>query len=312
MQIHAITFLWGETYTKTFLETVLPSLLSRGNLGGTLPDRWRFFTTEADWRTVADHALFPQIEPTVLRTYEHFAKVGSVETGYYGMWSLYQMAVREAWDAEAALLFLPPDTVMADGTLRNALSRLRRGWRAVVLPRPRVIKETFEQAAHERIAAEGALSSRWLAATAAGALHPLTRQSFRDAPEFTTWPANIIERDGVDLAIRAYHVPPLIVHPRRHAADFENIDLDFTGLAVPAWQEIYVPASSDEMAQVDLTDTRQCDFLLGSSPMNAGAVEAWVREEDRGGYNRWLFTHVYRLREAARLMAPPARSPAAA
>ena len=291
----AITFLWGASCTETFLETVLPSLLSPGNLGESPPAQWRFFTTAADWNTVTRHRLYPRIEPLARPSFEDFAKVGHVESGYAGMWRLYRLAVSEPWDADAALLFLPPDALLADGTIWSAAQRLGEGWRAVVVPRPRAIKEEIEALARRHLVAHGAVSPGWLAATAAAAWHPLTLQSFRDAPNFTIWPANTIDLDGRDLVVRGYHVPPLMVHPRRHASEFENIDLDFCGLAVPDWSEIYLPAGSDEMFQVDLTHRRQCDFLLGRGPLDRVAVEAWVSEEDRGGYNRWLFNHPYRV-----------------
>lgn len=86
-----------------------------------------------------------------------------------------------------------------------------------------------------------------------------------------------------------------MVRPRRHASEFENMDLDFCGLAVPDWTEIYLPAGSDEMFQVNLTHRRQCDFLLGWRPLDRVAVEAWVNKQDRGGYNQRLFNHPNRV-----------------
>lgn len=47
--------------------------------------------------------------------------------------------------------------------------------------------------------------------------------------------------------MRGYHVPPPMTHPRRHASEFDNIDLAFFGMAVPDWSDIYVPVDSDEM-----------------------------------------------------------------
>jgi hypothetical protein len=58
-------FLWGAAYTETFLETVLPRLLSPGNLGENPPVQWRSCTTAADRSTVTRHRLCPRIEPLV-------------------------------------------------------------------------------------------------------------------------------------------------------------------------------------------------------------------------------------------------------
>ena len=71
-----------------------------------------------------------------------------------GRWALYRLAGRDAWGAEAPLLFLPPDALVADGTIRAAAARLGEGWRAVVLPRPRVVKDEVETQVRVRLRAQ--------------------------------------------------------------------------------------------------------------------------------------------------------------
>jgi hypothetical protein len=75
---------------------VLRSLLSPGNLGKSPPAQWRFVTTAADWNTVTRHRLHPRIVPLARPSFEDFAKVEHVESGYVGMWRLYRLAVSEA------------------------------------------------------------------------------------------------------------------------------------------------------------------------------------------------------------------------
>ena len=66
------------------------------------------------------------------------------------MWRLCRLAVSEAWGADAALL--------ADGTIRSAAQRLGEGWRTVVVPRSRVIKEEVKVQAWRQVHERGTAS----------------------------------------------------------------------------------------------------------------------------------------------------------
>src|SRR5688500_13898490 len=62
---------------------------------------------------------------------------------YGAMAACHRLAIKAAAEEEAALVFLSPDALCADGTLAHALDVAATGKRAVMVAGLRVIKETF-------------------------------------------------------------------------------------------------------------------------------------------------------------------------
>jgi hypothetical protein len=172
---------WGSTYVHRFLDLCLPTLLAPGNipaLAQALPTRFVLLTRSSDQSAIRDHPSWRglaeccevQIQPIddLVVAGNHHATVTLA----------YARALRAAGDAmrETLFLFLVGDQVMADGSLRTVLDRVRSGASGVLAGSLLVDADAFMPLLREQRHSgdrELVLPSRPLVSAALAHLHPL-------------------------------------------------------------------------------------------------------------------------------------------
>ncbi len=259
---HFITAVWGAAYTELFLEVVLPNQLSAGNLLYFRDKRqcatYKIYTAAADVERLQrsrSYAKLAEVVPVEI------VLLDNVDLGrkYEALTECHRRAIRAADAAGAALVFLSPDAIWPDGTFKRLWQLAQAGTRVVMVGSIRVVKETFAPEYLARHFSESSCSAgvpaRDLVKLAMGHLHPLTQALFWDSDHFGSGPSHLYWRVGDDgILARCFHLHPLMVNPLvRGLLPSSTIDADYTPLACPDPESLYVVEDSDEIAGFEIS-----------------------------------------------------------
>ena len=186
--LHIIVPVWGREYTQIFIDLLLPTLLAPGNIPALPhPERhvFQIYTTLEDRAMIEASPAYQRLIRHIrvafhrVRVRDPFTAVNrfSVQS------DCYRRAIREADAADQAMVFLTPDSVMADGSLRNlAAIAGRPGVRTIYGPGVRLIKEPVQAhlLRHHRVTEDGPIiiAPRELVRVMLDNLHPIAKAHF--------------------------------------------------------------------------------------------------------------------------------------
>jgi hypothetical protein len=171
---------WGVEFLRQFLDFCLPTLLAAGNvpaLAEALPTRFVLLTRSCDVPLVLEHPAWQRLArlcETEIRPIDDLI----VEANHHAAVTLaYVRALRATGTAlrDTVFLFLVGDYLLADGSLRSALERIRAGASGVLAGSLQVPAEAALALLRERLAGstcELASPPRELADWALANLHP--------------------------------------------------------------------------------------------------------------------------------------------
>lgn len=264
---HVVTAVWGAEFIELFLQTCVPNQLSPGNLPALPPgSRYRVLTTAADAPTLAqDGRLDPvrRVLPVDVVAVDmgkagEAAKPGQIRNRYQMMTACHRRAVADAADVEAALIFLAPDIVLAEGTIGSLVRLHREGYRAVLTANLRLARERV-LASLARAGRVSALAPRELVRLAMSHLHPATDsmmvdgETANDFPVAVYWP--VPDRGALDgVFVRSLSLHPLLLDPvRRRELPRFTIDGHYLMRCCPKLKQCHVVDDSDELIVFELT-----------------------------------------------------------
>lgn len=284
MHYHFVVVVWGKEYLDLFLGVVLRTHLSPGNLG-CLPDRtWRYriYTPPGDAGTIRRSGA-----------YAHLVHLGSVEFceipeiggsfKYEVISNCHSHAIRAAARDEAALVFLAPDAIVADGSFAVVQRIARAGKRVIVAAGIRVTKETFvpaiQQAFPEQTGGAVVLPARAMVRLALRHLHPITESLCWGARASHAWPSHLYWRIGEEgLLARCFHLHPLMVNvPEVRLPENATIDGEYVERIVKGSQAVHIVTDSDEIAVCEIS---RGDLAVGEArqgPRTPRQVAGWAR-----------------------------------
>jgi hypothetical protein len=199
------------------------------------------------------------------------------------VWQSYcnRAGISAADEREAAIVFLNPDVVIADGGIRTLASLLNRGKRAIQVFSIRVIKDDVVSALRKRFfSGDGVqliISPRELVTLALANMHPLSQMHLYDAAERDLAPSGLFWNVGSEgLIARCFHLHPMLVYPRIRNASFSTtIDDDYLRAACPDPEDEYIIADSDEFWACELSGTERQSRGLPRNEIDAD-VASWA------------------------------------
>jgi hypothetical protein len=307
---------WGEAYTRSLTEIALPALLSPGNIPALAASRrtiLKLYTTDTDMARIAGTASFARLKQYVEVEYVPIDEATAPGKGKYAaMTAIHRRLVAEAYDEQAALVWILPDTVWADGSLRVVADAAATGKRAVMQAGIRVLKSSALPAVRRLISArsDGAVPPGDLVRLALDHMHPYYRAWYWDAPQFNRNPANVFWRTGDSgMVIRAFHLHPLMLFPERRVRHFvSTFDDDLPLLACPSAESIYIAADSDEIFHIDLAEDDWCPtFPLLHRRPSASYLAKWAWGAANQHHRRFarspIHIHATPLTPRARIVA---------
>lgn len=261
--IHIIIPVWGEAYTRCLLDVGLPSLLAPGNLPALRREQGNLchiVTTSADRATIEKSPVFDTLAAHI---HVHFDDIGADPETSDDRHKLQshcnRVGIAAADERNAAMIFLNPDVVIADGGIKALSALLARGKRAIQVLAVRLVKEVAVPALIGKYAAPDrtrlTISPRELMRLALNNLHPLSMLNMYEKADLDLSPSGLFwvaAQEG--LVCRCAHLHPMLVHPRIRNAPFSTtIDDDYLRSACPDVGDEYVVADSDEFCACELS-----------------------------------------------------------
>lgn len=135
MIFHIVTNVWGERHIDLFLKMTLPNLLSSGNLPSMRAFgqvRYRFFTTPQGRNQIEESPLYRDLARVC--EVEFLTPLGTRQPDVVWHVHWFHRAAAEAKLAGAMPVFVPPDTLWADGSLECLARRLKEGYVGIACP----------------------------------------------------------------------------------------------------------------------------------------------------------------------------------
>ena len=275
-EYRVVVGLWGAEYRRLFLAACLPALMWPGNLpalASRLPARFDLYTTPEDAAAIeADPgwARLRALMPARLHVVDDTDRRGRYES----ISAIHRAAIRAADRDGAALIFVMPDQIWADGSLAALARRAAQGARVALAPSLRVMREGFLPG----FAADAPLGGAALLARGFAHSHPVSRALDRDSDRFSDHPSHIAWRAGQSaFVLRSFHAHPLLIWARvRGAALAVTIDDDYLMAACPDPADHRVVTDSDEMVAVELSPADRRVGEAGPRRAEAARIAAWA------------------------------------
>ena len=296
------TPVWGAGHVGLFLNVCLPSLLSPGNLPGLAANpqnRYLVYTREEDEAEL-------RAAPTIRRLSEIVAVEvilirEEITEPHRTMSNCHIDSIRRADEAGAAAIFLPPDCVWSDGSLR-ALQRIARSGKSVIhMSGIRLDRDGFVPELANRYSGDKTvltLAPRELVAMGLRHLHPISLTHFWKDFDGGLMPANLIwSVPNQGLLLRCFHLHPLMVKSQVRFAKFSStIDDDLSLHACPDASRDYVVTDSDELLAFEMSGLSR---VVGTVCPKASleGVAAWA-EVGTNKRHRELIKNPIRLKAA--------------
>ena len=200
-----VVVFWGETFRNYLVDYCLPSLLAPGNIpvltGGK--NKFLFCTTSQDWEALAKTRIFAtlrqHIEP-------YLVEISPAPPGKHGCEHMgigHKLATQMAHRDGAYGVFLTPDMMVSDGTVRALCRHALAGAKVVLVAAVRfgeeplfqhlramgVLKEDERPSERTERGVALAITGRQMVAACIHSFHSETQRYEWEAPYFTSFPS---------------------------------------------------------------------------------------------------------------------------
>lgn len=278
-----MTQVWGREFTSLFGECVLPTFVSKNNLGcGSAEFEFLIFTTAEDAEHLKTFPAYQRLKERAQVRFEYISRQKGKD--FYTIMNDCQEAVaKEAEERDIPAVYLQPDAMISDGCLQKLVDLWKSGYRCVMVPGIRATKETFVPALlKEYPEQDGVVTApaRGTVDLLINNLHHISESLLADSQTFTTHPSHIYFKDAQKgMAAVCAHVHPLLVHAQRKC-DFSQGTLDdkYVDNVIPDSRHIYVVYDSDDFAIVEISSREK---TLG---------DEWYKDNElcQNWYYHWL------------------------
>jgi hypothetical protein len=270
--IHICIFVYGASYTNLLAEVLLANLAA---LVLEIPEdlrqlsRVRIVTTRDDIPLIEASPALPVLRRRICVEILDAARLSGCEQhGKYGpMVESQRIFVVDAARENAALFFVGPDQVYSRGSFALFVDRLRRGYRVIIGPGPRVKRDAARPELRDLIAASPdgtfAPDGDWLIDLFFRHWHPVNDQFLIEHEASIEWKAYVCNRPHPDeLLFRFFQGPTFVAWPRCRADNFKGfVDHELPELCCATWREIYVVNEARDCLALDLTRDDLVDEL---------------------------------------------------
>ena len=253
------TPVWGAGHLGLFLNVCLPSLLAAGNLPSLAPNpqnQYLIYTRpedEAELKAAATFRRLSEIVSVDVRLIQE-----KITEPHRTMSNCHIDSIRRADEVGGAAIFLPPDCVWSENSMR-ALQRIARSGKSVVhMSGIRLDRDSVVPVFANRYSDDGtvlSLGPRELVSIGMHHLHPIALTHFWKEYDGQLMPANLIWNvPNEGLLLRCFHLHPLMVKSQVRFAKFgSTIDDDLALKACPDASRDYVVTDSDEILAFEMS-----------------------------------------------------------
>lgn len=295
---HVFNFLtpvWGKGYSARFLQFVVPSMLSPGNL----PEMegcdvsFTILTRAEDIEAMHASPAMERVRRFAKVNYEVIDDILDEQPQALRLHLIYQRGLaKEARDHQQVnFVILNSDVLFADGDLRYLRGCAEAGRRCVLEAVFRANQETLLPELAKKVGEGGQLnlSSRELVDLGLRHLHPATATAIWNRTVQANRLANRLYWKVGDegLLSRNYLLHPLMFRPKRRIEQFEGfIDYAYVPLAFPDSDDHFIITDSDDFFRLEFSPPDYEVYDLAPGPFSpsfaASCLEGWTTEDHRG------------------------------
>jgi hypothetical protein len=256
-----------------------------------------FHATLEDSKLIHQSNIFARLSPRLRAEVNGIAGAPPAISAHTILSRCHIDANREGGKVGAAVVFLAPDMVFADGAFQRLAELIDAGKRAVITAGTRVAAETFVPAfmqAFSRGENSITISPRQLTGLAMKHWHPATLASYW--PPRVNWPSNMFWPVGDEGIVgRCYHMHPIVVVAKRENVNFDStIDDDYVVRAYPNDEDVYVVEDSDELCTYEISSVKHLKSIMQSTALDTPRVGCWATSHANKLHRR-LVKHVVRM-----------------
>lgn len=293
--LHFVTVIRSELEAHCFAQVTVPSLLSPANIAIQVNKKFcahRIIATPAARDIIEFSPALTELREHLRVDIETRDSAAMRQSGFHD--AVHRESLAAAVGANAAVVFLEPDTVLCDKALAIINALLERNMRAMLAPRLRLRRAEALPRLHDMVI-ENALSinPEELVALAIDHLHPLTSAQLRNQPGDATDPETLCWRVGDEgVLVHAFEYPPIMIFPRGHGRALDAVDHPVFGPLGFSPREISIIRDSSVFVQCKLSDENEKASLIPAG--DAAAVAAWAAAHT-GVFQRLMFGNEIRL-----------------
>jgi hypothetical protein len=304
--VYVIIPVWGEAYTRRWLEFSLPSLLADGNLPAVAQrysTKVLLYTTREDLDLILPHpavTMLRDIAPLRVNTIADRREDATKQHSGNLMVKCHGAGLMQAWNDDHGVFGLVADSVFGNTCFASACEHINAGKRAVVTQGFGVLEDEFgAQLDSAGLRNQTALSipHRTLVRIMFETMHPAWAAKFWDAPQCTSHPGFMYWRLGErSLLMRVWHLYPMFIYPERPPVTEGSLDdnLITVALSDPASQCAALD-DSDACMFVDVMDSKKRHDLhsiqVMPHPYSVDYVASWAEKWARPPhcFNVWNY-----------------------
>jgi hypothetical protein len=263
MKIKIAVVVWGKEYTDFFLNFSLPTQLTSNNLFITKKSSHDFeyliITTVKDQIKIQTSKIYQQLVDIVPVKFISL-KLDSEQNCYVNMTEGHKKAISYAYQTDAGLVFLGPDSIMSDGSIRSLLDYVNKGYKVIATATIRLSKESFVDKLKKMMTLENKdilFHPRNLIKLALSCLHPISHSLFWNNKKLNSWPSQLFwNLNDEGILIKGFHLSPLFVFPQKKInvdAIKNTIDYDFFFVVVSDMNQWKIIEDSDEITLFEIS-----------------------------------------------------------
>lgn len=299
MDIYFIVPVWGEDYTKFFVDYGLPSQLSGKNIPGMIFSKINYliYTTIEDWPLIYNSLSYKYLI-FFAKVKIFFIKLKKRLNIHNKMTWCYKQGIKLANKKNAVSIFITPDLLISDGSLIAVEKILQSGKKAILLTGIRTSKEKISGMLFEFINS-GVLTiqSRDLMKITMHSLHQLAHASIINGGE-NPWlmPSNFYWMiKGKGLIAHCFHLHPLAVLPRKKKLCFvKTIDDGYVESVCPDFKDIYIVKDSDEILVIECTtDQRKSKTNIPNKNFYNEELFKWIVLHTRKSHHFNIYNQIF-------------------
>jgi len=299
---HFLMPVWGVAFVDYLLKLGLATLMAPDNIPG-LPNlkdsKFIFLTTEQDAERIKKSNLYAQLAELVSVEWEFFDFFGAGQPDKYKQLEQALLVGVNKVVGKGYCLFVHPDSVYSNGTMRRLYQLAERGKKAVISIGPPVADEkTFkymDDRGLSRFDEAVDIPPRQMVKILENNFHTdmidhfWENDNFPEDPFVTIWKAP----GGRGYLFRYISLHPILVDLRdiKRIVEFGNVDHGFVHTHGFLWRDIHIETDSDNYIVIALKpeEDRGTDLNAGVNPDKAAAIGRMVTRSSNWSFNRFNF-----------------------
>jgi hypothetical protein len=300
-RFHVLVPLWGPAYIVQARKFLFSSLLAPGNLSGDISINLHIIGKKSEEALIVGCPEWQPISKLCNAQFDGLDDSVFDEMSYFAMSHCYDHALSRYEAPESVFVFLTADIVLAQNTFSFLKSLLDEGYRAAMVPGPRVREEAVEhlRRADGVLVAEGRdlMRAMWEKPLALTEGYQVMENGRNKCPNHYYWRVGKYSTLARNMMMHPLMVWPddtsaRVVCPAIGAnAASAALDQGYMRYAVAREESIYVGSDSDKLAVVSISS----DEHFSNDIMIA---EGYTLEQEKGifsafcnNYHFWYATH---------------------